>query len=171
MVRGFSKNKKRGFSLLEVIIAIGILSVVIVAAYSLLMTGMRVYQMNASAVTGQNSMRMTLMSITRDIRKMGGSDSSDQIIYSVDDVTHNKTLDIGTNISYQFEANSGKIIRTETTITGTGTTQTVKDVATEGITDFVVIKDETKKSEISIQIRGTKVSDAVESKITFRDVF
>lgn len=161
---------KKGFTLLEVIIAIGILSMILIASYSLTISGMRVYEMNNSAIKGQNAMRLTLMRITKDIRSLPDRNSYEQIIFTMDTSANTKTLTIGPYIKYQFNSSTGFIKRTEQSSSSSSPTQILEDMLTEGVIDFIVVKNDILKNEVSIKIQGTNVKEIVESKITFRDV-
>lgn len=163
-------KSKKGFTLLEVIIAIGILSMILIASYSLTISGMRVYEMNNGAIKGQNAMRLTLTRISKDIRSLPESNSYNQIVFTVDSTSNTKTLAIGPYIRYQFNSSTGFIKRTEQSGSASGPAVTIEDMLTEGVIDFIVVKNDILKNEISIKIEGTNVKEVIESKITFRDV-
>lgn len=154
------KNKK-GFTLLEIVIAIAILSVVTIAAYSLVVSGMKVFNLNKSSVNGQASARLTLTKITQDIRSIKEEDSFNHIIITVDLTNKTKTVDIGTEIRYFYNENTN-------TITRTNITSGAIDLKLDGIEGFTVEKNLVDKDEISIRIKGES-STEVESKITFRE--
>ena len=138
---------RRGLSLLEVLLAMAIFSAVIIASYSILFAGLKVYSGNSSSIEEQRSLRMVFMRIDRDVRSYGGD---------IGGITAGAgTLTIGT-VAYSFDLSAGTVSRTED-----GETAAVAG-SISGFTAAV------QNDGILIELTGMNDAARIQSKIKLR---
>lgn len=167
-----TKHKHRhgvkGLTLVELVISTAILSVIMIASFSLVLTGIKVYQANTKAVTGQNAVRTVLMQMTRDIRRMDSVGAFDQILYDETGMPVFKTLDIGPDITYRLDCGTKELARElkETDLSGVVHVTEVQIIT--GVNDIRVVMNELTRTDISIFIQSSSDMKTIETKITFR---
>lgn len=143
------KKSKIGFSLIELVLAVMILSVVILAAYSVLITGLKVYNRNSISVEEQRTLRTVFMKIDNDMRSYDGE--MGEITVSGSNIT------IGNRASYDFVVDDGSITRTADATTA---------VLAEGISAFTA---SIEGDSIVVEITGENDGMVLKSQIKLRN--
>jgi prepilin-type N-terminal cleavage/methylation domain-containing protein len=143
------KKSKIGFSLIELVLAVMILSVVILAAYSVLITGLKVYNRNSISVEEQRTLRTVFMKIDNDMRSYDGE--MGEITVSGSNIT------IGNRASYDFVIDDGSITRTADATTA---------VLAEGISAFTA---SIEGDSIVVEITGENDGMVLKSQIKLRN--
>jgi prepilin-type N-terminal cleavage/methylation domain-containing protein len=67
-MKAIIRNKK-GMTLIELLLALAIVSVVMAAAFTILATGMKTYNIDKNSSIGQGSLRGAMITITKTVRK------------------------------------------------------------------------------------------------------
>ncbi len=140
---------KKGFTLIEIVLAIGIFSIITLAAYSLLLTGFKLYGKNTASIEEQRSLRMVFMSIDSDLRSYAGG---------IESITASgSTLNISDEITYNFNFSSGEITRTQS-----GT----EAVIASSVGSFIPVVG---LDGVHVTITGAADGQSIESEIKLRD--
>ncbi|MDD3242715.1 MAG: prepilin-type N-terminal cleavage/methylation domain-containing protein [Eubacteriales bacterium] len=142
-------KKKRGVTLVELILAMGIAVLVVAASYALISSGLRSYE-GVSAVTGElDTVRLVMANVSKDVRACAShavSVGADQSLL-IDDITYT--------------------LQDETLIRRQGTSTTT---VAQGVAVFVpeVEYDAGTPKSVQVTVRGTLGSDAVTTRLTLR---
>ncbi|MDD4188720.1 MAG: hypothetical protein PHX37_01370 [Eubacteriales bacterium] len=158
----------KGLTLVELVISTAILSVILIASFSLVLTGIKVYQANTKAVTGQSAVRNVLMQMTRDIRRMDSVGAFDQVLYDETGMPAFKTLDIGSDITYRLDCGTKELTREMKETDLNGVVHVVGSQMIPGVNDIRVVMNELTRTDISIAIQSNSDMKTIETQITFR---
>ncbi len=135
--------------MLEVVLAIAIFSVILVASYSILLTGLSLYNKNTVTIEEQRYLRMVFMKIDKDIRSFDGV---------IGDITvSGSTLNISSDISYSFDSSLGSITRTDSA---------GSSVIATGISSFA---PQIETNSILVELTGSNDGQAIQSRIKLRN--
>jgi prepilin-type N-terminal cleavage/methylation domain-containing protein len=139
----------KGFTLLEVVLAIAIFSVILVVSYSILLTGLSLYNKNTVTIEEQRYLRMVFMKIDKDIRSYDGV---------IGDITvSGSTLSISSDISYSFDSSLGSITRTDSA---------GASVIATGISSFT---PQIETNSILVELTGSNDGQSIQSRIKLRN--
>jgi prepilin-type N-terminal cleavage/methylation domain-containing protein len=139
----------KGFTLLEVVLAIAIFSVILVVSYSILLTGLSLYNKNTVTIEEQRYLRMVFMKIDKDIRSYDGV---------IGDITvSGSTLSISSDISYSFDSSAGSITRTDSA---------GSSVIATGISSFT---PQIETNSILVELTGSNDGQSIQSRIKLRN--
>jgi prepilin-type N-terminal cleavage/methylation domain-containing protein len=141
------KNEK-GITLIELIIAILIFSVVIALAGSFLVSGFRNYEVIGEILTGQSNTRYVMYEISKELRNASLSD------ITINDTNTSINID---GVTFSYSADDLTVSRIETT----GTTVIARDIA--GF--YVEISGET----VNYSIQSTDDSAGLNSSVTLKE--
>lgn len=158
----------KGLTLVELVISTAILSVILIASFSLVLTGIKVYQVNTKAVTGQSAVRNVLMQMTRDIRRMDSVGAFDQVLYDETGMPAFKTLDIGSDITYRLDCETKELTRELKETDLNGVVHVSESQVISGVNDIRVVMNELTRTDISIFIQSNSDMKTIETQITFR---
>ena len=123
-------NNVRGFTLTELIGAIAIMGIVIIAVFSVFSFGIKNFTMQADSIDHQSNLRQAMNYITKEIRKADGESKDDNILtitkdgiddeYKLDGHILKKNTDqLAQDIqSFQVETDGDKVKITITSVQG-----------------------------------------------------
>lgn len=127
------REKQKGMTLVELIIGLGLMSMVLTVLYMIFFTGLRSFEHQMENANNQTTARQTLSYIGREIRR-----AEDVVI------NNNKSLTVtygGSDITYEFKAFNETIFRVK---------NGVNNPMIEGVKDFnIEIEDDVYNMDIT----------------------
>lgn len=127
------REKQKGMTLVELIIGLGLMSMVLTVLYMIFFTGLRSFEHQMENANNQTTARQTLSYIGREIRR-----AEDVVI------NNNKSLTVtygGNDITYEFKAFNETIFRVK---------NGVNNPMIEGVKDFnIEIEDDVYNMDIT----------------------
>jgi prepilin-type N-terminal cleavage/methylation domain-containing protein len=157
-------SRRAGFTLLEMLIAFSILTVVILVSYSMIASGMRVYRLNQVLIQNQSTGRLALMQITRDLRRIDTNYPEDSIRFEADGATGEKRLWIGETLVYHLQPSTSVLTRIYTPTEGVQ-----EKIYIDDIMDLEVAFTSDESRAVEIEIQNKNDEKRIKTRVTFRE--
>lgn len=135
-------RNRNGITLIELILAAAIVSVVAMAIYTIMVTGVRVYNKDVTYHTDQSALRQSMMKIEKEVRKASSATASaTQVILNYSNPTATKSYWVSAG-----NLNFGTASATTLVATDISAVSSAYDSSTKMLTILLTAKDGTTLS-------------------------